>query len=509
MVATVLRSSWVVRMVLRLVPEHVNVSDVSKMTALALAASVGDAEKVRLLVEMSAPSLVYYADRDGVLPIVHAMRKGHMHLMRLLVPAMVQLGEPHLETGCARLGEVLLDVIRSSGGDGGAPVGSHSMILIEEIKRVGSSAMSVVLSRCVRQVVSACLVACDYDALGEIASAEGMEPDVAMMVVQFSCGCGHGCDEEVRRMVTGLEACARSAGVVLMPGGAAHWRELLRAACQRRHPSCEVIRAVFQMGEKHIGPGAASEALLELVRWFSRNPASMLRTAGFLSQDFTWTSKKFLDCIDCLLDAGADVRTADRHGLTAVQYAALSLNVEVLVFLLSGCLVKVRALHQEVLADPSGPNTLHARTRMARYQVDIDSVLQLLTSIRSSAPESLPRADDAHCACHGCFTLKLEGVVWVLKEWQRGSPPDMVRHMSTIHNHRRPDATLQFAACPIGHLHADETSGWSDDDSYVSESEAIQDSTATDGAHGLDGSDGSHGRGLQEQSRRRWYTGFI
>ena len=80
-----------------------------------------------------------------------------------------------------RLGEVLLDVIRSSGGDGGAPVGSHSMILIEEIKRVGSSAMSVVLSRCVRQVVSACLVACDYDALGEIASAEGMEPDVAMM----------------------------------------------------------------------------------------------------------------------------------------------------------------------------------------------------------------------------------------------------------------------------------------------------------------------------------------
>ena len=379
------------------------------------------------------------------------------------------------------------------------------MLLIEEIKRVDSSALSTVLRRCVRQVVNACLVACDYDALAGIASADGMECAVPMMVVQFACGCGSGCDEEVRRMVAGLAACARATGgLLLMPGGVAPWRELLRLACQRRYPSFEVIRAVFAMGEMHIGPDAASEALLGLMRWFSRNPALMLRSADVMSRDFTWTSTKFLDCIDCLLDAGADVGTADRHGLTVLQYAALSMNVEVLVFLLSSCLVKVRALHHAVLADSSGAATQRARTRMARYTVDIDGVLRLLTT----APESLPWTDEPQCGCDGCFDLKLEGVLWVLKEWQRGSPPDMALHMSTIFNHRWPDASIRFGACPLSHLHATETSGWSDDDPHVSESEVLEDSAATDGTRDGQGSLPPP-RGLDGQRRRHWYAVFV
>lgn len=507
MVATVLRSTRVVRMVMGLVPEHINGSDVNMTTALALAARTGNADKVRLILEAAAPSLVYYADRDGVLPIMHAIRKGHVHLMRLLVPAMVQHGQPHLETGCTRLGEVLVDVIRGGVDPRGSNTKKVSVMLVEEIKRVGPLALSKVLRGSLQSLINTCLVASEYEVLAGIAGAQGLECALPTMVVRFACGCGKGCYEEVDRILRGLAACAvPTGGLLRMPGGAEPGKALLTAACQREYPSSKVIRKLLDMGALQIGPEAASVALLELLRSFNRSPTSMLRTAEFANQGCTWTSSNFLNCMDHLLDAGADVTTVDRHGLTAVHYAALSMNVEVIVFLLSGCLVKVRAMHHAVLYNPERAGTLPVRTRMAGYGVDIDGVLQLL----KTSTELLPWTYDPHCDCAGCFQLKLEGVLWALTEWQRGSPPDMALHLSMMFGNRMPDGTLQFRACPLSHLHGTMTGSASGDDSHVSASEVTEESAGMDEmdeVDEMDEMDEGRGRGLEEPSH--WYTSFV
>ncbi len=504
MVATALRSTRVVRMVLGLVPEHVNVSDVNMTTALALASRTGNVDKVRLLLEAGAPSLVYYADGDGVLPIMHAINKGHMHLLRVLVKAMVQLGQPHLVTGCAKLGGVLLDVIKGGEDHTGPPASKASVILVEEIKQLDPSALSKVLLGSLESVVNACLVAREYDVLSGIVSAPGMECAVPKMVVRFVCGCGRGCSEEVDRVLLGLAACVGPTGGLLrMPGGVAPGVALLTVACQRQYPSSKMIQALLEMGAMQIGPEAASTAMLWLLRSFNRNPTLMLRNAELDSRDCTWTSPDFLNCINSLLDAGADVTTADGHGLTALHYAALSMNVEVLVFLLSGCLVKARDVHHAVLENPSCAGTLPVRTQMARYTVDIDGMLRLL----AAGSESLPWAYDPSFGCIGCYEIKLKGVLWVLEEWRRGSPPDMALHMSTIFNKRGPDGTLQFGACRLSHLHGTVTSSMSHDDPYVSESEESGGLAAMDGPDAM----GGQGRGLEgdEPTRRHWYTSFV
>ena len=520
MVATALRRTEVVRMVMQLVPDDVNARDSSGTSALILAVRTGNAEKVRLLLEAGEPSLVHTLDANGMTTLDHAVAKGHMHLMRILVPAMVQLGQPSF-AGSDWLADALLDAIRNGTS---TPDGcSLSLALVKEVKNVGPEALSKVLKfpRTLRAVVNAALVACAYDVLSAIVGADGFACSVPTMVVQFTCGCGKGCNEEVVRIVAGLTACVDGgSGGVLQLGRAVAGTELLAAACRREYPNHMVIRSILDIGTLYIGPEAASVSLLELMRSFSRNPTPMLQGMDAARPDSTWTSSNFLKCIDTLLDAGADVTTIDDDGFTAIHYAVLAMNVEVLVFLLSGCLVKVRSMHNARIAERAcdAVSPLTQNLQISRYSVDIDRILQLIATDTATLPWRY--SPDVDCA--GCFECQLEGVIWVLKEWRRGSPPDMKSHIRTMFNNRRPDGTLQFRPCPLENLHASmaitlyhlesespapessATDGSSDVDSDVDSDDSSDDSSDVD-HRGSDVENDERG----PVARRLWYTSFV
>ena len=87
MVATVLRSSRVVRLVLEGAPDDVHVADDSGATALMLAAMKGNAKKVQLLVEAGASSHV--RDESQRSALVYALEHGHLNLLDVLVPTIL------------------------------------------------------------------------------------------------------------------------------------------------------------------------------------------------------------------------------------------------------------------------------------------------------------------------------------------------------------------------------------------------------------------------------------
>ena len=513
MVATVLRSSRVVRLVLEGAPDDVHVADDSGATALMLAAMKGNAKKVQLLVEAGASSHV--RDESQRSALVYALEHGHLNLLDVLVPTMVQPGN---QAGREELLLVLLRTIRRKGislPPSGAGAGTSStdapIRIIDAIARA-TTLSGHVLDRTMTSmpVVHACMVECAYDVLAAWAGAmggrssssssssssspssssqwAGRAPVVAGAVLQFACGCGKGCNEEVARICRGLDACAEAHGGTLhlsvVGGGTAGWGatasaiSLVQAACRHRHPSPAVIRKLFSISTMQIGAEAASHGLLELLQTYNNNPQAMLRDwfgGAPPSWDNTWTSPRFLECIDALLEAGADVVTVGHDGRTALEYAVMSLNVEVVTYLLTYCLIKVRELHAS-----------NSDAIIARYTVDIDRMAS-----RLHRDECVAFTDTN---CQQCLDLSVSGMHWLLAQWKTGSPADMGHYRSVIHENRTAWGHLHIGTCDWPHHY---------DDIYEIDSDGDGGGDGGDDDDGGDDTDGDGDRAAEDREQQQ------
>jgi len=508
MVATVLRSSRVVRLMLEGAPDDVHAADDSGATALMLAAMKGNAKKVQLLLDAGAYSHV--RDESQRSALVYALEHGHLNLLDVLVPTMVQPGN---QAGREELLLVLLRTIRRKGislSSSGASAGTSStdapIRIIDAIARATTLTRHVLdRSMMSMPVVHACMVECSYDVLAAWAGATGgrssssssslssssclgqwagRAPVIAGAVLQFACGCGKGCNEEVARICRGLDACAEAHGGTLhlsvVGGGTAGWGatasaiSLVQAACRHRNPSPAVIRKLFSISTVQIGAEAASHGLLELLQTYINNPQAMLRDwfgGAPPSWDSTWTSPRFLECIDALLEAGADVVTVGHGGRTALEYAVMSLNVEVVTYLLTYCLIKVRELHAS-----------NSDAIIARYTVDIDRIAS-----RLHHGECVASTDNY---CQQCFDLSVGGMHWLLAQWKTGSPADMGHYRSVIHENRTAWGHLHIGTCDWPHH----------DDIYEIE---IDSDGGGDGDDGGDDTDGDGDRAAEDQEQQQ------
>ena len=548
MVATVLRSTRVVRLVLERAPEDIHVKDKSGTTALMLAAMKGNTRKVDLLVEAGAGSGLHVRDRSEKSALVHALEHGHVGLLDVLVPAMVQSGNP---AGNEELIAVLLRTIRGKAIS--LPVGPLEMqipvLILEAIKRaamansrLSPSSSPPSFSAVLRQpltVVHACLVECAYNVLTAMADGYERDGSVASMVLRFACGCGKGCDEEAKRICHGLDACADAYGVLPLDGGArcgdvdgakgVDWVDgekvadartrgidLIKMACRHPHPSPAVIRKLFQMNTRHIGADAASFGLIELMKTYDRNPQAMLQEwygGSPPSMDATWTSPRFLQCIHALLENGADVVTEDQDGLTAMALAVMNMNVEVITYVLSHCLAKIRSLYGVKLARRSDhcPGEL---ARMSRYAVDIDDLLLAAVEAAEARLNDLERMNAEH-VCPGCIINSHRGMRWVLRQWSMGSPPDMRRYREVLHQFRTARGALHFGPCPVLDImhtendvreeEEDEEDGAGVSPSFILDSSGTGDTDEDDDADEEDDEEEDDER----DPKNRWYASFI
>lgn len=153
----------------------------------------------------------------------------------------------------------------------------------------------------------------------------------------------------------------------------------------------------------------------------------------------------------------------------------MSLNVEVVTYLLTYCLIKVRELHAS-----------NSDAIIARYTVDIDRMAS-----RLHRDECVAFTDTN---CQQCLDLSVSGMHWLLAQWKTGSPADMGHYRSVIHENRTAWGHLHIGTCDWPHHY---------DDIYEIDSDGDGGGDGGDDDDGGDDTDGDGDRAAEDREQQQ------
>jgi hypothetical protein len=496
MVATLLRSTRILREVLECVPgtapshefaDGINATDMHGTTAIMLAAITGNIKKVELLLEKGAWS--NRCDAQDKTPLEHALEHQHVHMIDVLLPAMVREGDSDewKDLFYGNIRRLIVRSVQETRYEG--PCRAHIPKLL--VTQLGSFIIDSLLEseESTRALVYSCMVRCRWDVLEILVKscASKARAKILSSVVSFTCGCGKGCEEETVRICTGLDTCFWS----LSPGYLCpeQVQNLLRQACRHEHPSPVVMKRLLHSQASHIGVCAASDSLVDLMRNYSQNTVH--------SNDPNLTAR-VVESVALLLGAGADMSTVDELGHTPLHYAVFSLNVTMVTYILAKSVKDACSAYWGLLEqEKAGLNrhTLILRG-VKKYQVDVEKVI---ADIRS-APSTMPWSS---VCCLECLDCKLQGMMWVLDQWSSGGLRDLAGYLEVLNGALQPDGSLQFRE--VEHSPTEE-----EEEEVVLLDYTSSPSSADNSGEGDDGVANRHG-GANAAAERvsRWYDGLV